>query len=312
MSAVGTDVEIELARSILSPRAVDCVVYHKGCADGLTAAWALWRIAPTARFLAATYDDDVDALLEATRGRHVIVVDLSFSRAVHLRVRAVAAALLVLDHHASAYRDVGAERDAVFDMTRSGATLAWAYANDAPAPPLVACVQDRDLWQWRLPHSEQFSAAYELLLSGAHENDASFLTTMHSIDALYCSSSLKGFIAEGAVLLRSNAAHIARVLRDKNAVGRRRLRGFDVVVVNSTVLISELGAALCSAYPTACCAIVCRYDAAKSAHSVSARSSATTHPEIDCSAIAKHFGGGGHRQAAGWKWPHSDIESMFD
>jgi oligoribonuclease NrnB/cAMP/cGMP phosphodiesterase (DHH superfamily) len=331
---------IQRAIAVLSPPAIDTVIYHKQCADGLTAAWAAYRIGRNKRHwpgrivdrvIAATYDPalDVDALVERVRDRYVLVVDFSYPLAVHRRLREAAAGFLVLDHHASAQRELQGEADALFDTARSGAALAWQYfkgRDNAPLPPVVAYVQDRDLWRWEMPQSREFSAAYALLLNetldGGADDFATFGKTMYAIEQLHKRSSggaatadaLSSFIESGAMVRKYEQAHVARVLRDRSAVGRRTLGGGTVraVVLNSTVLVSELGNALCTAHPDADVAIIWWYDAAQRRFSVSARSDRALHPAVDCSVLARQFGGGGHPQAAGWKWPHSDIETMFD
>jgi len=47
-----------------------------------------------------------------------------------------------------------------FDLTRSGAVLAWEHFHpETDLPRLLAYVQDQDLWQWQLPNSDAVNAA---------------------------------------------------------------------------------------------------------------------------------------------------------
>ena len=36
------------------------------------------------------------------------------------------------------------------------------------------------------------------------------------------------------------------------------------------------------------------------------------YEKVDVTLIAKRLGGGGHRNASGFVWPSSDIETLFD
>ena len=77
------------------------------------------------------------------------------------------AKLVLLDHHQSAAEQLAGyvcQRGLVhFDLTRSGAHLAWAFfLPERPLPDLVRHVEDRDLWLWRDPQSAGFLSALDL------------------------------------------------------------------------------------------------------------------------------------------------------
>jgi hypothetical protein len=73
----------------------------------------------------------------------------------------------MLDHHQSAADQLAgfACRCGVvhFDMGKSGARLAWEFFYpDQDAPPLIAMVEDRDLWLWQQPDSAAFLSALDM------------------------------------------------------------------------------------------------------------------------------------------------------
>jgi oligoribonuclease NrnB/cAMP/cGMP phosphodiesterase (DHH superfamily) len=73
----------------------------------------------------------------------------------------------MLDHHKSAADKLNGFQcrcGAVhFDMTQSGAMLAWKFFfPQQEAPALVRYVQDRDLWTWAYPESAAFLAALDM------------------------------------------------------------------------------------------------------------------------------------------------------
>ena len=60
----------------------------------------------------------------------------------------------MLDHHASAERDLAGLGFAEFDSNFSGVGLTWHVLNPhKPAPCIVRYVEDRDLWRWALPYN---------------------------------------------------------------------------------------------------------------------------------------------------------------
>ena len=88
---------------------------------------------------------------------------------------------------------------------------------------------------------------------------------------------------------------------------RRKLAGHDVLVVNATHWMSEIGARLS---PDCDVALIWYYDHNDRLNKVSLRS---FHDHIDASELAKRFGGGGHKKAAGFSLPADrHIDSLFE
>ena len=140
----------------LFPDPPTLVLYHAECADGFGAAWALWKRYPASRFRPVKHGEPPPQDLA---GERIVIVDFSYPRPTLERIAKDAASLLVLDHHITAQQALSDLPYACFDQTRSGAVLAWQWAHDAPVPWLLQYIQDKDLWQWALPHSREISAA---------------------------------------------------------------------------------------------------------------------------------------------------------
>lgn len=72
---------------------------------------------------------------------------------------------MILDHHKSAMDDLKNEAGCFFDMSHSGAVLAWHYffGLDTTPPLFLQLIQDRDLLRWDMREmSEALSyALYE-------------------------------------------------------------------------------------------------------------------------------------------------------
>ena len=111
-----------------------------------TAAFAAWLArGDKAEYIAMEHNSSAGPpTLPPLKGRHVVVVDYCFSRQLTESIAAEAASFIVLDHHASALKDLDGLDDAlkVFEMGQSGATLAWDYFHPStPAPPTAAALQ---------------------------------------------------------------------------------------------------------------------------------------------------------------------------
>ncbi len=137
------------------------VVYHADCADGFGAAWACHqRFGNRPKYQAAHYGSPPP--VEMFRGQRVLMMDVSFPREALLERMGVADQFLLIDHHQTAFEQVGDLPNVCFDMSASGASLAWRLLHPGqPLPALLAAVEDRDLWKFRLPDSKNILRALD-------------------------------------------------------------------------------------------------------------------------------------------------------
>lgn len=127
------------------------VYYHSPCLDGLTAAWAVSRKYPDAALMPLSHGQ---GLLEDLRGKDILFVDIIPCREDLERCIRDAGSVTILDHHASAFRDIEAwvsdgmstDFEFIFDPNKSGAGLAWdCFHGSEDRPWIVDYVQDQDL-----------------------------------------------------------------------------------------------------------------------------------------------------------------------
>jgi len=249
------------------------VLYHGDCPDGFGAAYAAWRrYGDEADYRAISHGDGPPEV----GGRHVLVCDFAFTRPVTETLAASAGELVVLDHHRSAAAELAGLAYCVFDMDRSGAVMAWEHLHRTPVPELLRYVQDRDLWRNQLPASAEVSAALS-----AHPYD------FHVWDGLNVATLRQ----EGTILLRYQRQLVDRIAARASLV---TVGGHPVPVVNSPILQSELGDRLAQGHPFA----GVWWQGGDGLARWSLRS---TPAGLDVSAIAGRFGGGGHRNAAGFR-----------
>ena len=260
------------------------IIYHKNCADGFGAAWMAWqRFNDNAQYHPCSYGDNPP---EMDPDSTVYILDFSFPRAVMLELIKNHTEVILLDHHKSAEADIGDLPGCYFDMEQSGAYLAWAWFNaDATDYPLaqwqfMMYIEDRDLWRWKLPGSRAFSAAL-----------ASYPKDFDTWELL--SYEIPRLQREGYTILRAQQMQI-EMLTQNNALWYN-LSGYEIPAVNTPLLASEMGEALLEKFPEAQFAGT-YYDHPDGKEHWSLRS----RGDFDVSEVAKEYGGGGHRAAAGF------------
>lgn len=150
------------------------VLYHGNCLDGFTAAWLFWRqYGDRAHYEPVFYGPETRPPI-GLKGKRVFVVDFGFDEVEDFLDLAAENDLVWLDHHATQQGSVShlqhAGAEVLFDVDRSGASLAWDYLrgdhlrdHSIHARWLVMYVEDRDLWRWCLRDSRDVSAYLQTL-----------------------------------------------------------------------------------------------------------------------------------------------------
>ncbi len=257
------------------------VLYHADCADGFGAAWALWKKYPDAQYLPVEHGHPPPSGLDEA---HVVMVDFSYPRAVIERLAESTASFRVLDHHVTAQTALAGLPYAYFDMKKSGAVLAWEWAHPEPAPWLLLYIQDKDLWEWRLPKSREINAA---------------LTSYPFDFQVWDGLTQETLEVEGRAILRQEDVLISKIVRESVLV---EFEGETVPAVYSPVMTSQIGERLCAGFPF--CIIWHQRDGRRF---FSLRSKPGT---VDVSAIAARHGGGGHVNAAGFSVPLQVADTL--
>lgn len=256
------------------------VLYHANCLDGFGAAYAAWRrFEDSADYVPVNYGDSPPDVT----GKEVYILDFSYKRDVLLEMEAKAKSLLVLDHHKTAQEDLEGLDFAIFDMDRSGCVIAWEHFHHSYAPAALRLIQDRDLWRFHMSITKPFSAALRAFVPQTFE------AWDYAISSLAATHELA---RRGEDLLAVFDKDVAELAKRSHAI---RLRGFDGLACNATPkYASELGNVLAEESGTF--AAIYSFDGATQLWYYSLRSVG----DFDVSEIAKHWLGGGHKNAAGF------------
>jgi len=268
-------------------------IYHGNCADGFGAATVIHKaFGGDVDFHPGRYGEELPEI----ESRDVMIVDFSYKRDVMINIISKARSVLVLDHHKSAEAELAGlhgireDVEVYFDMNRSGAQMTWDYFfAEYPTPKLIQHIQDRDLWQFKLPGTREIQAA---LFS--YEFDFDIWLRLLDNDDL-----VTGLFNEGVVLSRKHLKDIQDLLKISHR--EMTIAGYTVPAANLPLTMSsDAGNIMCKDLTTFSATY---YDTAKS-RCFSLRSAENG---MDVSAIAIQYGGGGHKHAAGFKVPLGEL-----
>lgn len=306
--------------------------YHAPCNDGSAAAAALaYRLnrgipadsvieaIPTTfgRTWETPFDEDFLDILEHhdEQVATIYIVDISLSRTRFDQVlsRLESAGRIVdgrprvvcIDHHQSAI-DRLAEIDEYCDETYirigpglSGATLVWSYFDEQTdrleVPELLRYVADQDVWEWKLEGSRQVNAALNTLSGYAPDMIDELARCVADPDAWRSRR-----FDQGSSIL---SVIDAQVDKASGEVARLPLAdGGNLLVVNATSNSSELGNRICEDAEDAPQSVAAIY-ALRSDWSVKVSLRSISGGVVNARMIAERFGGGGHDNAAGCRFP---------
>ena len=323
------------------------VIYHGNCADGHAAAFAAWlKLGNGAGYLPMMYNEipEVQDLRDLVDAREVFVLDFSLPRVGMDELFRSAKRVVWLDHHKTAFEmwcggipEDGVHREMfspagrtggdegwncahgiTLNNNKSGALLAWEYFHPGiGVPMLFKHIDDYDRWQFKLEGTKEFNKALwsytpwsfeqwkrEFLPAATGGRHLTFTQT----------SAYSSLVKEGAAILRAHDQNVQSVVKS----GARECDmgptvGYEALFKDGHIslvglaancpphLTSDVGHALATQSGTfgLCWAL--------SNEGVVAKCSLRSNGDYDVSEIAKVFGGGGHKNAAGFEVPITTL-----
>lgn len=286
-------------------------IYHKNCLDGFGAAWVVKRFADkfnhSCEFIPMGYDDTLNPSI--IKDKKVIIVDFSFKRNVMWEIAELCDSLTVIDHHESAQRELdGLEEEMsdkfqgksfviYFDMTKSGALLTYGiYFNNQP-PLILQIISDRDLWKFEMSSTKPVTEALFMYPFEFDTWDRLFGGLEDEVEG-----NILMLQREGLALIKKKTKEVLDIanatayLTDWN--------GLQIPVANAPFTVaSDLGNLLCQGYPFSITYYMTKDNQCK----VSLRSDKNCPSAANVSLIAEEFGGGGHKNAAGYHTKYPDF-----
>lgn len=276
------------------------------------------------------------------RGRDVYVLDFSFPKPVMDALFSQASRVVWLDHHKSAFEMWCGKYErgmryvhlyeswepTVLAHNKSSALLAWEYFHPGnEVPMLIKHIDDYDRWQFKLEGTKEFQKALWSYAPWSFEQWNDLFNT---------SNDYSHMLIEGAAILRAHEANVQAIVN-----GASRKCTIIPVLINSVDsykapwvwwidpdngdtcgasglaancpphLASDVGHQLANQSGTYGLLWSVDRDCVKGndfGHEcVFAKCSLRSNGDYDVSVIAKAFGGGGHKNAAGFEVPISTL-----
>lgn len=292
------------------------VIYHGGCRDGFCAAWVYNKYVSTFESIPNSIRDKIEyhpgyygQELPDCKDKDVIIVDFCYPLESMKIILAECNSLVWLDHHKTAepvaewFNSIKDDRIKCvdFDMSKSGAGLACDYFfPNEPRPWLVDYVEDRDLWVKKLPNSDEINAFIACL-----EFDFKVWDKWSEI-------FVQNIVMRGEIAIMKTEQYVREVCKNvyfadvvayegmTEGIMSTKLTGEwkNIPIVNiAHVDSSEVCNELLKLYLDAPFSLYWFKNQRNYQYGLRSRQS----EDVDVSAIAKLFGGGGHKNAAGFQ-----------
>lgn len=288
------------------------LIYHQNCLDG-SFAMALMESylkdigCINVQPIAAQYGNKFDL----PKNGVVVFVDFSVKKDEMLTLIRENELVYVFDHHIEAKRELDGLSEEypnfrfIFDNEVCGTQVVY---NSLPRTfkesfkinnKLINHITDFDLFKFKIPGSEELRSHLEA--KGVKKDSKEALNFIAATD-----DELDAAINEGR-LIKEYVWDSAQRIADKiiKNPGTTNLGGYEFIVYNTTTLISELGKLIGEQAEK----MTIGYFILETLNVVcSLRSNDKLH---DVSKIASFFGGGGHRNAAGFTIPINKLEVLL-
>jgi len=322
------------------------VIYHANCADGFGAAFAAWlRLGDEAEYVAASYGEEwlIDPrqrdvyILDFSFKRDTMDFIFEFAKRVvwldhHKTAFEMWCGGIPEKGWLSELRNCTPDNphgtvEIHLHNEESGAYLAWKYFHPGTeVPMLIKHIDDYDRWQFKIEGTKAFNKA---LWSYAPWNFEQWGEWLESLT--WNPDAYRQFIAEGSAILRAHDRNVQSVVKGaarpctivnpdmarsmhasvppwvRGIGGRNHMGIYEHETVTGLAancpphLTSDVGHELATKSKMfgLCWTL--------SQTGLTAKCSLRSNGDYDVSAIAKAFGGGGHRNAAGFEVPMGTL-----
>jgi len=272
------------------------VIYHANCVDGFGAAWAFHKLSELlypggVEYAPMSYGQELIPDEQGAENIDLYILDFSFGRQTLELCSDHYSSVTVLDHHKTAQDALTGwahgrkNLEIIFDMGRSGAGITWDYLAIRPQgrPRLIDYIEDRDIWIWNL----EFSAEVNALIGFAHKSFEAY-TAMDDV----LRTNFQAAVDSGAMLLEQQKRHCNSIIsstRREITIGDKQ----GLVCNCPGQFASDVGNVLAKQSGTfgATYFTDLNGDVKFSLRSIG---------DYDVEKIAREYGGGGHKNAAGF------------
>ena len=257
------------------------------------------------KFVAINYGKESWTEEEINEAEKVWLVDFSSDRMEDF-VKTCGSKLIWIDHHRTAMEKFpelwgSSNIPGIRSLEKAACVLTWEYTHpeNISPPPAVAYIGDKDMWTFEYPDTRAFSAGFSLMVKTPDDPVWDVLL------GLEYEETVNKMISIGELLLEAQKYKLQKAFD----------RGVDFTfhnwrarLVNTTGNISELGEFI---YKKPEYDIAVMWQAVEDMVVFSLRSDSGNPNSPDCAEIAQQYGGGGHKNAAGFQKKNMDFPCLF-
>jgi len=268
-------------------------LYHSRDLDGFISGAIMLRKYPDIKLIGWDYGNDLPKIPE---NEEIIMADISFPMDEMKKIAKKSKSFLWIDHHISAIKDFENNKfsgiKTVLNDKLAACELTWETLFpkiDIPVSVKLAGIFDT----WRNGDKKQWEKAvlpFQYGLRMHCNSPESFDTRLFDTSS---TKLIKKIIKEGAIILKAKKQENNYIC--KNSSFETEIKGFKAICLNTQTANSMM---FDGVYDTKKHDIMISFSFIKDFWRFSIY---TTKEDVDCSVIAKKFGGGGHKKAAGFQ-----------
>jgi nanoRNase/pAp phosphatase (c-di-AMP/oligoRNAs hydrolase) len=306
------------------------IIFHGGCLDGFSGFFVAKLSGRLSKDVIIHEDvPSTNKIPPDIDGKDVIIIDVAYKKDVLEEIFKYAKTVVFIDHHVSIKEDVeelhkkyntSNNITIVYDVLKSGATLAWSYLFGRQTAPLfLKYIEDQDTGTWKYPKTKPFIFAlrvYYRLNTGKK--------SLNKWQQLLDKENVAELVKKGKYMKKYND-HIVSKNIPKHTLERfpskkvydmkpdifDRPGQYKVAVYcgHNCPSVTELGVGALERMPDIDFCIMWVYNLDSRRYVLSVRSR-----EVDVAEICKIFGGGGHKLAAACAFQSTvmRIEDLFE
>lgn len=284
------------------------IYYHDdndGCCSAAVAAQCYDRNKFTIKFVAINYGKEAWTEEEINEAEKVWLLDFA-SDEMEKFVKICRSKLIWIDHHKTAmekFPDLwnSSNIPGIRAIEKAACVFTWEFTHpeNISPPAAVAYIGDKDIWKFEYAQTKPFTAGFSLMVKTPDDAVWDMLLGSEYEDAV------DKMISIGELLLEAQSYKLQKAFD----------RGVDFTfhnwkarLVNTTGNISELGEFI---YRKPEYDIAVMWQAVEDMVVFSLRSDSMNPDSPDCAEIAQQYGGGGHRNAAGFQKKNMDFPGLL-
>lgn len=258
------------------------VLYHAECNDGFGGAWAAWKkFGDGATYISVFHNEPMP---DGLKNKEIYLIDFCYDEKTIRMLMGTNKRVTVIDHHATREAVTKLTQDFSYALDHSGAVLAWQYFHPKKETPrLLLHIEDGDLWKFALPHTEDIRA---ILKSKSKD-----FKIWNNIARQLTNKTQRTALVKKGEVLRAFEKILIQEIVDQYATPVE-FEGYKTFAVNSSLWKSEIGNLLATQLPPMGIVWVEKDEK----RMVSLRSIG----ETNVATMAEKYGGGGHKNAAGF------------